>query len=153
MSTKDNQIKLTSLLLFCFCLVVTVRNMVLSLWWHVISLKTNLAGCTEKVGDCLVSSDRNLDCQAVWHVDTHQHVCGNADTVPNATLRGRHGVDVGEHVQPLLRGGEKKWGKKRGYRGQAALDGEGRTEQRDGMREVKTEGGVGERAHKSIQFH
>ncbi len=127
----------------------------------------NLAGCREKVGGCLVSSDGNLDCQAVWHVDTRQHVCGTAGAVPHTALRGRHGVDAGQHIQPLWgeRGIEGKKGgvkeDKKG-RGQAALDG-GESEQKRGRRRQteNREGGAGERerqtcratAHKSIQFH
>ncbi|TNN83047.1 hypothetical protein EYF80_006654 [Liparis tanakae] len=58
-------------------------------------------GCREQVSGCLVSSDRNLDRQAVRHVDARQHVCGSAEAVPQTALRGRHGVDAGQHVQPL----------------------------------------------------
>lgn len=70
-----------------------------------------LAGCREKVGSCLVSSDGYLDRQAIRHGDAHKHVCGAADAVPHAALGGRHGVDTGQYIQPLWemkRGQEEK---------------------------------------------
>lgn len=82
----------------------------------------NLAGCREKVGSCLVSSDGYLDCQAVWHVDARQRVSGAADAVPHAALGGRHGVDTGQYIQPL-------WEMKRGQEEKRVSSSRGRREQ------------------------
>lgn len=89
-----------------------VRNIIVSFLSNgIISLKLNLACCTEKVSSCLVSSDGNLDRQAVWHVDTHQRICGTADAVPKTALGGRHGVYTCQHVQPLCRCREEHEGR------------------------------------------
>lgn len=61
----------------------------------------NLASCCEEVSSCLVSAQWNLDRLAVRHADARERVRGRLDAVPRPVLRGRHGVDVGEHVQPL----------------------------------------------------
>lgn len=66
-----------------------------------LSSLANLAGCCEEVSSCLVSAQWNLDCPAVGHADARERVCGRLAAVPRPILRGRHGVDAGEHIQPL----------------------------------------------------
>ena len=65
----------------------------------------NLAGRREKVSSCLVSSQWKLDRAA------RQRVRATLHAVQRPALRGRHGVDAGEHVQPLRGERRARWKK------------------------------------------
>lgn len=66
-----------------------------------------LAGCGEELGRRLLPSDRHLDRQAVRHADTRR-LTGVDPALPRTAIGGRHGVDAGEHVQPLQGEGRRR---------------------------------------------
>lgn len=82
-----------------------------------------LAGCVEELPGRLLPSDRNLDHRAARHADArHRIEVDPAEAaLPRTAIGGRHGVDAGEHVQPLQLRGQKE--RERERVGKEGLDG------------------------------